>query len=111
MVYYKSNTLYEAKHTADILEGLGPSDILVANWGAWYNTHSTNEWGEKQEGQLTETYTTVIDPQMKAVPPKNRPRIVFRESAAQHFDFPGGLWPGSSYPMKDKVGQRLYLQK
>ena len=29
----------------------------------------------------------------------DRPWVVFRETAATHFDTPGGLWPGQGFPL------------
>ena len=47
---------------------------------------------------LKQTYQSVLT-QINAIPEERRPRVIMRESSAQHFDSPGGLWPGKGMPL------------
>jgi hypothetical protein len=71
-------------------------DTVVANWGAWWNleqdARSVMAIAGSRVYQQAKLQLTAALGAFNELTSEHRPRLIWRESAAQHFDTPGGLW-------------------
>lgn len=77
-----------------LLSTLRKEDVLVANWGMWYNWQSTDPTKRTRDGvELVRAYQIILQQLGSRAEP---PWTIFRETSPQHFDAPGGVYPGDT---------------
>jgi hypothetical protein len=120
LTYFRTNVFSDEKRMKYMMDGLTENDVLVMNTGCWYNVDITPAFvldlktaqsaisreardaavaklanQNKQFRALQMAYKMLVGVFKQK---RRQPWLVIRETSPQHFDAPGGLWPGKEAP-------------